>query len=273
MLRSQNGIHRRRVSSAEYSTTIVAGTNDLIPMPKNGFKVVKMMDSSFPEGCFSSSHIMFAFFSFLVLILYSFWFPRTMHQAIYSIKPKPIAKDDPESPVFHAPKQGAANYPAKKKLYDELHGKPVIFNDEGQLVEYTDRIFLSEVKKHSDNPYTSLYKGYEQNWASYKIVVMCVKCFQLFLSVLATSDILGRDTLVFSQAQLLAAVGTVLSMSLFLGLSLKASPFVDSKNDKMEVVSKTTLIIVPLTVLLSAIGAFGGTLSFSLFLMDSSSSL
>jgi hypothetical protein len=123
MLRSQNGIHRRRVSSAEYSTTIVAGTNDLIPMPKNGFKVVKMMDSSFPEGCFGGSHILFAFLSFIVLIIFSYLFPRTMHKVIYSIKPKPIAKDDPESPVFHAPKQGAANYVAKKKLYDELHGK------------------------------------------------------------------------------------------------------------------------------------------------------
>ena len=113
--------------------------------------------------------------------------------------------------------------------------------------------------KHADNPYTSLYKGYEQNWASYKIVVMGVKFFQLFLSIIATSDILARDTLGFSQAQLLAAAGTVISMALFLGLSLKASPFVDSVNDKMEVVSKGTLIAVPLVVLLAAIGVVNGT--------------
>lgn len=34
-----------------------------------------------------------------------------------------------------------------KELYDRLHGKPVIFNDEGKLVEYTDKIFLLEVNK------------------------------------------------------------------------------------------------------------------------------
>ena len=119
-----------------------------------------------------------------------------------------------------------------------------------------------EVKKHADNPYTSLYKGYQQNWASYKVIVMGVKFFQIGAAVLATSDILGRDILVFSQAQLLAAVGAVISMGLFLGLSLKASPFVDPVNDKMEAVSKGALIAVPLVVLLSALGVMGGTFLF-----------
>ena len=176
-----------------------------------------------------------------------------------------MTKDDPESPVFHAPKPGAANYAAKKKLYDELHGKPVIFNDEGHLIEYTDRIFLLEVKKHADNPYTSLYKGYQQNWASYKVIVMGVKCFQITLAVLATSDVLGRETLAFSQAQLLAAASALASMALFLGLSCTASPFVNPVNDKMEVISKGTLVAVPLVVLLSAIGVVGTGDTASIF--------
>jgi len=74
-----------------YTTTVVAGTNDLIPIAKNGYTVKKMLASSIPDGCYSGLHIIYAFVSLIVLFVYSFGFPRTMHKVIHSIKPQPIA--------------------------------------------------------------------------------------------------------------------------------------------------------------------------------------
>ena len=77
--------------------------------------------------------------------------------------PKAIKPDDLRNPVFSPPsgEPGDPIFDKKKKLYDELHGKAVIFNDEGHLVEFTDKMFVSEVHKQKDKSYASLYSGFE----------------------------------------------------------------------------------------------------------------
>ena len=102
-----------------------------------------------------------------------------MSKVIVSIKPKPIAKDDPENLASHD-----KDHP--------LHGKSVIYNDEGKLVEYTSEMFLLEVRKNKDNPYVSLYSGFEEEWAHYKIIVMFFKFMQILTSVLLASDFISN---------------------------------------------------------------------------------
>ena len=77
-------------------------------------------------------------------------------------------------------------------MYDQLHGKAVIFNDEGKLVEYTDEVFLIEVKKQDASPFTTMYKGFERKWAGYKVIVMALKLLQLLLTALATSQVMEK---------------------------------------------------------------------------------
>jgi|TARA_B100000795_G_scaffold269731_1_gene260103 hypothetical protein len=136
-------------------------------------------------------------------------------------------------------------------LYDKLHGKAVIFNDEGKLVEYTDEIFLIEVKKQSDSPFTTMYKGFERRWANYKVIVMKLKLFQLVLTTLATSVVMEPYLNTPALQGTFGAVVCLVSMSIFLTFSCKANPYVDHINDKMEMISKITLIITPTLVFLA----------------------
>ena len=136
-------------------------------------------------------------------------------------------------------------------MYDKLHGKAVIFNDEGKLVEYTDEIFLIEVKKQSDSPFTTMYKGFERRWANYKVIVMKLKLFQLVLTTLATSVVMEPYLNTPALQGTFGAVVCLVSMSIFLTFSCKANPYVDHINDKMEMISKITLIITPTLVFLA----------------------
>ena len=44
----------------------------------------------------------------------------------------------------------------------------VIFNDEGDLIEWTDSVYHKEVENRKSNPFTSLYAGFEFERADYK---------------------------------------------------------------------------------------------------------
>ena len=215
----------------------VPNTNEFTPIPKQGYRIELVLPPMYPE-CFAGSHWWMVVLSVLVLIFFSLAFPRLMGKVIEYEKPKSLAADDPENPVFSAPNVPPAgptdpSYLIKKALYDNLHGKPVIFNDEGKLVEYTDEIFLLEVNKQSDSPFTTMYKGFEMSWAKYKIFVMDLKLVQIFLMTLATCDILSRKTLTPQNSALFASVAAIVTTGAFLGFSCKANPYVDYKNDKM----------------------------------------
>ena len=227
----------------------------------SNFKLDLVIKKSF-EKCFADNHVYMVGLSIIVLLAFSIYFPCLMGKVISHEKPTPLSPDDPENPVFHAPAQRPGpdgvfvetpGYLAKKKLYDELHGKPVIFNDEGKLVEYTDEIFLLEVQKQSHSPFTTMYKGFERTWANYKIYIMNLKLFQIFVMTLATCDILAKNTLTPQQSAIFASVAAVVSTGIFMFFSCKANPYVDPINDKMEMVSKVTLIVTPIMVLIAAL--------------------
>ena len=188
-------------------------------------------------GCFEGAHFGLIFVGVLMLFFFVIAFPLMMRRVIDSIAPKPIASDDPENPANQDP-----NHP--------LHGKDVIFNDEGQLIEYTDEIFLLEVRKHQENPYASLYTGFESNWKKYKVTVMGFKFLQLIPTVLLTAA--GLDGAFPSSSSGIALRTTVQGlfaaaiMGLFAGTALKAKPYVDGVNDKMDNISRVVLFLIPL---------------------------
>ena len=225
------------------------------PRPKEGYTLALILPPQYSK-CYDGDHIWMVLLSVLVLIFFSLAFPRLMGKVIEKEKPKALAADDPENPVVNPPVLGnviTMEYLEKKALYDEFHGKPVIFNDEGRLVEYTDEIFLIEVNKQNDSPFTTMYKGFEMRWAKYKVYVMDLKLVQLFCMTLSTCDILSRNILTPQTSLLFASIAAIATTGLFLGLSCRASPYVDTKNDRMEMVSKITLIITPVMLLLSAL--------------------
>ena len=233
--------------------------NDDIPVPKEGYYTKLIVQTSFPNGCHGEEHLGMVLVSCFVILFFSCYFPFSLSVIISKEKPRPMDVDDPENPVFQEPKIPALSYGKttlpqyyldQKELYDRLHGKPVIFNDEGKLVEYTDTIYAIEVAKKKDSPFTSLYSGYEILWSKYKINVMQLKFFQIFIMSLSTCDILARSVLTPTQSSLFASFAALISTGLFLFLTSRSTPYIDPINDKMEIVSKVTLMATPFVVVL-----------------------
>jgi hypothetical protein len=213
-----------------------------------GGKTILVNTRPFCGGCYNGGHLLFSLLSIFLLVFYSFAFPKLLARVITSMIPKAISPEDPENPVFSPPlgKAGDAAYDKEKKLYDELHGKPVIFDDEGHLVEFTDKMFVNEVRKQKDNPYSSLYSGFEMKWAHYKTVIMWMKMLQILPTVVVTSVVVkdqipNKGKLAPTIAGLMAAA----IMGVFLSLALKASPYVDRVNDRMDHVSRLVLFVTP----------------------------
>jgi len=262
-LRRRSLASNANVPRGYYGTTSTSVTgNTFLPVPKKDKKLVLKMEAQFPV-CYEGNHMLYVVVSFFTVIFFSLAFPRLMGKVIEYEKPKPIDPEDPENPVFHPPPQTpdpttgvftpTPSYDAKMKLYNELHGKPVIFNDEGKLVEYTDEIFLLEVVKRSASPFTTMYKGFEMSWAKYKIFVMDLKLVQILFMTLATCELLSRRAFTSKSSAMFASIAAIATTGLFLIMSCKANPYVDPTNDRMEMVSKVTLIITPMLVLLSAL--------------------
>ena len=141
-------------TNIQTASLIDTGTNYLVPVPKAGYNVKLLQESSFGNGCnfFHGSRFPMVALSVFILVVFSIGFPVKLGKLVDAEVPHPMSPDDPENPVFNKPN-------------DPLHGKPVIFNDEGKLVEYTDRIFLIEVDKNPHTPYAYLFKGFEMKWA------------------------------------------------------------------------------------------------------------
>jgi len=198
--------------------------NVFVPVPKPDRKLVLKMPAQFPV-CYADNHVLFVGVAVVTLIFFSLAFPRLMGKVIDYEKPKPIDPDDPENPVFNPPPQTpdpttgvftpTPSYEAKKKLYDELHGKHVIFNDDGVLVEYTDEIFLLEVQKKSASPFTTMYKGFEMSWAKYKIFVMDLKLVQILFMTLATSELLSRKAFTSKMSAMFASIAAIATTGFF----------------------------------------------------------
>ena len=218
---------------------------------------------AFPQGCFQGNHYPFVFLSVLVILLFTLAFPIMISKVVSSMIPKPAhAADDPEHPCAHPPQGDPEDgeYQKRKEMYDKLHGKAVVYDDNGKLVEYTNKIFLMEVRKNRHNPYASIYTGFEQQWANYKAIIMGMKFLQLLPTVFLTSSLIGprlnggkinvtgggRD-----MAEVVGSACAALIMLLFLMLACKASPYVDPINDRMDHVSRSVLFATPVIAILS----------------------
>ena len=263
---SPNGLLRPKYAYAQYKCTPGAGSDDpttyiyvdesttswissanpcAASASGNNQTAVKVQSQTFPQGCYTGSHLAFVGLSVLVLLLFTLAFPVMISKVIKSMKPAPAFEaDDPEHPYAKAPSEEDGDY---KKQYDALHGKRVIYDDNGILVEYTNKIFLAEVRKHRHNPYASLYTGFEMEWANYKAIVMGMKFLQLLPTVLLTSKTVskalngddinkqeecGRG----SRCRIGRSRHAIVRWTCF-----KASPYVDPINDKMDHVSRCAL--------------------------------
>jgi hypothetical protein len=154
--------HRRRLNFGKrgyISQSKAPAGNTFIPIAKTGYILKELSPPMYPV-CFAGNHWYMVVLSGFVIIVFSCCFPCMMSKVVNASKPQPMDPSDPENPVFSPPVaregQDEAKFAEKKELYDRLHGKPVIFNDEGKLVEYTDEIFLIEVSKQSHSPFTTM---------------------------------------------------------------------------------------------------------------------
>lgn len=196
--------------------------------------------------------------SAIIFIGFTLYMPYKLGQVILNLKPKFIAPDDPEHPFVEPPPANATK--KQKDDYEKMHGKPVWFNDEGEVEVFTDELYAVAVRKAGSNPYVSLYSGYEQNWSRYKMFVMNMKLLQMIPTILLTSHYMEKfampesDNAAANQA-LLQSIASTIVMILFAGLSFKAAPFIDRTNDKMDQVSRVVLIVTPLLMVLAAVAS------------------
>ena len=135
---------------------------------------------TFGGACWNSeSHIIHALLSIVVVVFITIRFPRQMSWVIKAFRPQPIMPDDPKHPYKDPPQLGTPNYKEEKRKQMELGTKPVWFNDEGGIEEFTNAVYVREVARLGDNPYVYLYEMYEEEWANYKSYVMWFKFVQI----------------------------------------------------------------------------------------------
>jgi hypothetical protein len=203
----------------------------MLDRPQSG-----VMEPCSVMDCADPNYNLYAIISGFILIAFTFSMPFKLSKVIKNLMPKFIDASDPEHPYANTPPDDA---PAKeKKMYERLHGKNIWYNDEGEPEEFTDALYAVAVKKAGGNPYVSLYSGYEQNWANYKLWVMGFKVLQM-LPVIFIPNSLGQS------------IGATAVMVLFAGFSFYASPFINPIHDKMDLAGRVTLVLTPLILIFS----------------------
>ena len=85
------------------------------------------------------------------------------------------------------PQLGTPNYNEEVRKQMELCTKPVWFNDEGGVEEFTSAVYAREIDRLGDNPYVYLYEMYEEKWAHFKTYVMWFKFIQIIPAVTLTA--------------------------------------------------------------------------------------
>ncbi len=220
--------------------TILACTTLYAPVTRNCFQIIAGDNKYFPGmgctpfNCMDQNYNAMTGLSVLVLLLFSIAMPYKLSKVIESLKPKFIDASDPEHPYANEPPLDALVQ--EKEMYAKLHGKNIWYNNEGEPEEFTDELYAMAVKEAGANPYVSLYSGYEQRWASYKLWVMAFKVLQML-------------PVVFIPNEVFRSVGATAVMALFAGFSFYASPFISSSHDKLDLCSRITLVLTPLILI------------------------
>jgi hypothetical protein len=117
------------------------------------------------------------------------------------------------------------------------------YNDDGDLVDYTDAMYLRDCNTSPDqlaNPWLFLYKGYERRWAFYKVIIMMFKFLLILPAILLWNDPIYQG------------VAALLLLCTLFGLSVYSTPFINPEADWMDMSGR---VAAALTVLFGVISA------------------
>ena len=224
--------------------TILACTTLYAPVTRNCLQLIAGHKKYYPTyacsigNCDDPNYGGMAFLAVVIFLIFSVAMPWKLYKVIESLKPKFIDASDPEHPYANEPPIDALVQ--EKEMYAKLHGKNIWYNNEGEPEEFTDELYAVAVKQAGENPYVSLYSGYEQKWAGYKLWVMGFKVLQMLPVIFIGADI-GQS------------VGATVVMALFAGFSFYASPFISASHDKLDLCSRITLVLTPLLLIFSSL--------------------
>jgi len=131
---------------------------------------------------------------------------------------------------------------------------PEFTNDvDGERVPFDDVIYNEVVETDPDqlnNPFRSLYRGFERHHSAWKIWVMMFKlCLAFFLTWLSSRPTPDKTAI---------AVVTFLFMLLLFVYTYYVSPFVDPMNDFMDACGRFTAIVTSLAALIAVNAQEGG---------------
>ena len=234
--------------------TILACTTLYAPVTRNCLQMISGHEKYFPVSsitgtpcsvgkCGDPNYNTYAGISAVILLAFTLAMPYKLSKVIQSLKPKFIDASDPEHPYANEPPIDAPLQ--EKQRYEQLHGKNIWYNDEGEPEEFTDELYAVAVRKAGENPYVSLYSGYEQKWSSYKLWVMGFKVLQMLPVIFISSSVGGG---------LGQSIACTLVMVVFAGFSFYASPFISRTHDKMDLASRVTLVLTPLILIFASLG-------------------
>jgi hypothetical protein len=128
------------------------------------------------------------------------------------------------------------------------------FDQDGMLVPFDDKIYNELVENSLDQqlqPFRTLYQGFERKASSYKIGIMCFKCFVVLMTVVLATT-LEKDTG--------AAIFQFILLLTQLVLMGYYMPFVNPTDDLMDVQGRFVGVFVSFNgIIISAVKSNGGT--------------
>ena len=216
------------------------------------FQTPGFVSKEYGGSCFGTgSHLGHIAASVLVLAVITILFPMRLKSVVTRLRPQPIYPGSSDHPYAREPTNFAdPNYREKVELYLKMHDKPVWYDDEGHIEEFTADVYRQEVQRHSDNPYVYLYEVYEQEWAMYKVYVMWFKFAQIIPAVVLTSSLfqgrLSETVTTILQASLACVI-----LSVYMFFAWKAAPFMDHVNDMLDRSCRVVLLLCPATTLIA----------------------
>ncbi len=200
----------------------------------------------------SEGHLIHVALSVIVVVMITIRFPQQMSRVIRAFRPQPIEPDDPKHPYKEPPQLGTPNYNEEVRRQMELGSKPVWFNDEGGVEEFTNEVYVREIARLGDNPYVYLYEMYEEQWAHFKTYVMWFKFVQIVPAVTLTAwlfdNVMTEDSHIRSIVQ---ASFAIFILGFYLYFSCKNSPFVNRFNDFLDQTCRMVLLFCPIITIVA----------------------
>eukprot|EP01138_Halocafeteria_seosinensis_P014364 gb/GECG01014665.1/.p1 GENE.gb/GECG01014665.1/~~gb/GECG01014665.1/.p1 ORF type:complete len:1030 (+),score=149.10 gb/GECG01014665.1/:1-3090(+) len=143
----------------------------------------------------------------------------------------------------------------ENKPYGSREDPDKCYDEEGELVEYTDDRYQDDLKNSPNQlscPYLTLYDGFERKWSFYKVWVMATKFLLVMPGILWYESPVGQSVV---SALILGILG---------GLSFYSTPFLDPTDDVLDASGRLTSFA---TVLFALFASLGGASAFSALVM------